>query len=106
MTVLKTVRTAIEKRVAYSRLKHELATMPKETAIDLGMFREDASKIASKAIYGRSRQPAFGAAQIGGAKAFLPGYGLSKERVNPIGVSTLARKVIVACAVNRVECHV
>jgi uncharacterized protein YjiS (DUF1127 family) len=52
MTALNTVRTAIEKRVAYSRLKHELATMPKETAIDLGMFREDASKIASKAIYG------------------------------------------------------
>ena len=52
MTVLNTVRTAIEKRAAYSRLKHELATMRLETAIDLGMFREDAGKIASKAIYG------------------------------------------------------
>ena len=52
MTVMKTVRTAVSKRVAYSRLKHELETMPIETAIDLGMFREDASKIASKAIYG------------------------------------------------------
>ena len=52
MTVMNLVRTAIEKRVAYSRLKHELATMPQETAIDLGMFREDAGKIASKAIYG------------------------------------------------------
>ena len=52
MTAMNLVRTAIEKRVAYSRLKHELATMPQETAIDLGMFREDAGKIASKAIYG------------------------------------------------------
>ena len=52
MTVLNTVRTAIEKRVAYNRLKHELRSMPQEVAIDLGMFREDAAKIASKAIYG------------------------------------------------------
>ena len=52
MTVLNTVRTAIEKRVAYTRLKNELSNMSVETAIDLGMFREDASKIASKAVYG------------------------------------------------------
>ena len=52
MTALNTVRTAIEKRVAYSRLKRELQNMPQEVAIDLGMFREDAAKIAAKAIYG------------------------------------------------------
>ena len=52
MTALNTVRTAIAKRVAYSRLKRELRNMPLEVAIDLGMFREDAAKIAAKAIYG------------------------------------------------------
>ena len=52
MTVLTTVRTAVQKRVAYNRLKHELSSMSLETAIDLGMFREDASKTAGKAIYG------------------------------------------------------
>jgi hypothetical protein len=52
MTVLNTVRTAVQKRVAYSRLKYELESMPLETAIDLGMFREDASKIAAQTIYG------------------------------------------------------
>ena len=52
MSVLNTVRTAFEKRVAYSRLKSELANMPQETAIDLGLFREDARKNASKAICG------------------------------------------------------
>jgi uncharacterized protein YjiS (DUF1127 family) len=52
MTVLTNVRNAFEKRVAYARLKHELQSMPLETAIDLGMFREDAAKVAAKAIYG------------------------------------------------------
>ena len=52
MTVLNAVRTAVQKRVAYTRLKRELQVMPLETAIDLGMFREDAAKVASKAIYG------------------------------------------------------
>ena len=52
MTVLNTVRTAVQKRVAYGRLKYELESMPLETAIDLGMFREDAAKIAAKSIYG------------------------------------------------------
>lgn len=52
MTVLNTVRTAVQKRAAYSRLKYEISSMRQETAIDLGVFREDAAKIASKAIYG------------------------------------------------------
>ncbi len=52
MTTLNTVRTAIEKRVAYSRLKRELQNMPLEVAIDLGMFREDAAKTAAKVVYG------------------------------------------------------
>jgi len=52
MTVLTNVRTLVEKRIAYARLKRELANMPQETAIDLGMFREDASKVAAQAIYG------------------------------------------------------
>jgi len=52
MTVLNNFRSVIEKRVAYSRLKYELESMSIDTAIDLGMFREDAGKIAAKAIYG------------------------------------------------------
>ncbi|MGJ8623808.1 MAG: hypothetical protein ACSHW1_13675 [Yoonia sp.] len=52
MTVMTTVRTAIQKRVTYNRIKHEIATMPQETAIDVGIFREDAAKIAAKAVYG------------------------------------------------------
>ena len=52
MKVLTKVRSAMQKHAAYRRLKHEIASMPQDVAIDLGMFREDAAKIASKAIYG------------------------------------------------------
>ena len=52
MTVLQSLRATVQKRVAYNRIKSELSSMPLETAIDLGIFREDAAKIASKAVYG------------------------------------------------------
>jgi len=52
MNVLNKVRTAVQKRAAYVRLRNEIASMPQDVAIDLGMFREDAARIASKAIYG------------------------------------------------------
>jgi uncharacterized protein YjiS (DUF1127 family) len=52
MTVLNIVRDSFQKRAAYSRIKFELESMRLETAHDLGLFREDAAKIATKAIYG------------------------------------------------------
>ena len=52
MTVLNTVRQSFQKRMAYLRTKSELRAMPLEVALDLGMFREDASKTAAQAIYG------------------------------------------------------
>lgn len=52
MTVLNTVRTAVQKRAIYLRTKHELQNMPQETAIDLGLFKEDAGKNAYRAVYG------------------------------------------------------
>ena len=52
MSILNTVRTSVQKRVAYSRLKRELRAMPLDVALDLGLFREDAKKTARTAIYG------------------------------------------------------
>ena len=52
MTILNMVRKSFRKRAAYSRIKFELENMRLETAHDLGLFREDAAKIATKAIYG------------------------------------------------------
>lgn len=52
MSIYTTVVSAMQKRVRYNRTRYEIATMPQDVAIDLGIFREDASKIAAKAVYG------------------------------------------------------
>lgn len=52
MTVLNLVRAAVQKRAEYKQTKFELSNMPLSTAHDLGIFREDAAKIANKAVYG------------------------------------------------------
>ena len=52
MTILNTVRESIQKRALYLNTKHEIEAMPLCVAIDLGIFREDAGKIAAKAVYG------------------------------------------------------
>lgn len=48
------LRTAAEKRARFNRIYHELRSMPRETAIDLGMFPEDAYHIAHQTVYGQS----------------------------------------------------
>lgn len=52
MSVLSSVRTTISQRVAYLRTKRQIEALPIDVALDLGIFREDAAKIASKAVYG------------------------------------------------------
>jgi len=52
MSVYQTVRTSLQKRAAYRRTKREIQSMSLDIALDLGIFREDAAKIASKAVYG------------------------------------------------------
>ena len=52
MTVFNSLRTAYAKHRAYQRTRHELATMPRDVAIDLGLFPEDAEKTARAAVYG------------------------------------------------------
>lgn len=47
------LRAAAAKRAAYNRTVREIAGMPHEVALDLGIFREDAEKIAWKHVYGR-----------------------------------------------------
>jgi uncharacterized protein YjiS (DUF1127 family) len=41
------------KRAAYNRTVDEISRMPLDVALDLGIFREDAHKIALQAVYGR-----------------------------------------------------
>ena len=52
MTLINTVRSQLQKRSQYRRTKFEIENMPLDVALDLGIFREDAAKIASKAVYG------------------------------------------------------
>jgi uncharacterized protein YjiS (DUF1127 family) len=52
-TIMTRMRTAAEKRAAYNRTVDEISRLPLDVALDLGIFREDAHKIAYSAVYGR-----------------------------------------------------
>ena len=52
MSLFTNVVSALQKRAKYNQTRYAIANMPQDVAIDLGIFREDAAKIASKAVYG------------------------------------------------------
>ncbi|MFW5641252.1 MAG: hypothetical protein ACOCY0_00655 [Roseicyclus sp.] len=51
--IVNRLRDAVAKRAAYNAVVHEISHMPLDVAIDLGIFREDARKIAYEAVYRR-----------------------------------------------------
>jgi len=53
MSLMTTLRGRLAKRAAYNRTRRALANLPAELAIeDLGLYPGDATKIATKAVYG------------------------------------------------------
>ncbi|MDF0601446.1 hypothetical protein P1J78_11940 [Psychromarinibacter sp. C21-152] len=52
MTFFDKVRTGYEKRRLYNRTVNEIQSLPRDVALDLGIFPEDARRIAHKAVYG------------------------------------------------------
>lgn len=52
MTALHFVRDRLNKRALYLRTKWELEALPIDVALDLDIYRGDAGKIASHAVYG------------------------------------------------------
>ena len=46
------VRVEAEKRALYRRTRDEIATMPRHVALDLGIFPEDADRMARAAVWG------------------------------------------------------
>lgn len=52
-SIMTRLRTAAAKRAAYNQTVREISGMPREVAWDLGIFREDAEKIAWSHVYGR-----------------------------------------------------
>ena len=54
MAFLSNLRTAAKKRAEYTRTVAEILGLPVERAVaDLGIYPEDAHKIALRAVYGR-----------------------------------------------------
>lgn len=52
MEVMNRLKNAVEKRSCYNRTVREIENMPLAVAQDLGIFHEDARKIARRAVYG------------------------------------------------------
>ncbi|MBL4927679.1 DUF1127 domain-containing protein [Fuscibacter oryzae] len=46
------IREEATKRALYRRTRDEIASMSRAEALDLGIFPEDAAKIAHQAVYG------------------------------------------------------
>jgi uncharacterized protein YjiS (DUF1127 family) len=53
MTVFEMLKTAAANQARYLRTRDEIARMPMDVAIDLGIYPGDAEAIARKAVYGR-----------------------------------------------------
>jgi len=52
MTLLLTLRAAVQKRAAYRRTLHELRGIPSALAEDLAIYPGDARRLAHQAVYG------------------------------------------------------
>ena len=52
MTIYNKMKTAFKKHARYINTKREIEALPLDVALDLGIFREDARKIARQAVYG------------------------------------------------------
>ena len=52
MSFISTLKTAAQRRAAYSRTVAELENLPLDVALDLDIHRGDARRIAHRAVYG------------------------------------------------------
>lgn len=46
------INTALRQRAEYSRTRRELRDLPIDTQLDLGIYSDDAPRIARRAVYG------------------------------------------------------
>lgn len=53
MKLIETLKSAAANRAQYRTTRDEIARMPRDVALDLGMFPEDAHRIAWAAVYGK-----------------------------------------------------
>lgn len=53
MKLIETLKTAAANRALYKRTRDEIARLPRDVALDIGIFPEDAHHIAWTAVYGK-----------------------------------------------------
>ncbi len=51
-TFIATLREAARKQALYVRTRNEIAALPRAVALDLGIYPEDADRIARQAVWG------------------------------------------------------
>ncbi len=54
MSFVIALKDALDRRAAYVRTRDEIAAMPRDVALDLDIFPEDAEEIAYRAVYGKA----------------------------------------------------
>lgn len=52
LNVIKALKSAAAKRAAYLRTRNEIAGLSDAEVADLGIYRQDAARIARAAVYG------------------------------------------------------
>ncbi|WP_022703495.1 hypothetical protein [Pseudorhodobacter ferrugineus] len=50
-TLINKLQTALKNRARYIATRNEIAHLPLDVALDLGLFRGDADRIAQKAVW-------------------------------------------------------
>jgi uncharacterized protein YjiS (DUF1127 family) len=54
ITVIDMLKTAARNYALYRHTRDEIANMPLDVALDLGIYRGDAERIAREAVYGKA----------------------------------------------------
>lgn len=53
MKLIDTLKAAAANRALFKRTRDEIARLPRDVALDLGIYPEDADRIAWAAVYGK-----------------------------------------------------
>lgn len=53
LTIIKSLRDAARTRARYLQTRDEISRLPLDVALDLGIYRGDAHRIAHDAVYGK-----------------------------------------------------
>lgn len=53
MAIIEKLRSAARKRRAYVRTRDEIARLSRSEALELGIYPEDAARLAHEAVYGK-----------------------------------------------------